>query len=57
MNEGEHDEIIFATGTDEHGYKIQKKAKLENQDCAKFCDNISCKYKKCQKNLFCLNYR
>jgi methionyl-tRNA synthetase len=49
MNEGEHDEIIFATGTDEHGYKIQKKAKLENQDCAKFCDNISCNYKKMLK--------
>ena len=32
FNKGEHDEIFFATGTDEHGYKIQKKAKLENQD-------------------------
>jgi methionyl-tRNA synthetase len=41
FNKGEHDEIFFATGTDEHGYKIQKKAKLEDQDCKKFCDNIS----------------
>ena len=25
---GEHNEVVFLTGTDEHGYKVQKKAKL-----------------------------
>lgn len=38
---GEHNEVVFLTGTDEHGYKVQKKAKLENKDCKLFCDNIS----------------
>ena len=33
--------VHFATGTDEHGIKIQKKAALEKQDCLKFCDGIS----------------
>jgi methionyl-tRNA synthetase len=42
---GEHDEIIFTTGTDEHGSKIQKKAKLLGQDCQSFCDNLSEKYR------------
>ena len=37
----EHTDVVFATGTDEHGYKIQKKAKLENKDCSQFCDDIS----------------
>jgi methionyl-tRNA synthetase len=38
----------LVTGTDEHGYKIQKKALLENQDCKLFCDKISSKF----RNLF-----
>ena len=38
----------MATGTDEHGYKIQKKVILENQDCKLFCDKISIKF----RNLF-----
>lgn len=40
---------IFSTGTDEHGFKVQKAAKLHNKDTKLFCDDISEKYRKvCQ---------
>jgi methionyl-tRNA synthetase len=32
---------VFATGTDEHGSKIQKRAKLEKMECINYCDSIS----------------
>ena len=33
--------VIFLTGTDEHGQKIQKEAEKNNKDPKKFCDEIS----------------
>ncbi len=33
--------VLFLTGTDEHGQKIQKEAKKNNKDPKKFCDEIS----------------
>lgn len=38
---GQHAEVLFTTGTDEHGYKIQKKALANNIDCRTYCDSIS----------------
>ncbi|RNA25198.1 methionine--tRNA mitochondrial [Brachionus plicatilis] len=37
--------VVFSTGTDEHGYKIQKKAAQENLKCLNFCDKISSQFK------------
>ncbi len=37
--------MVFGTGTDEHGFKIQKRAQVENMECLKFCDNISGKFR------------
>ncbi len=33
--------VLFLTGTDEHGQKIQKEAEKNNKDPKKFCDEIS----------------
>lgn len=46
--------MVFSTGTDEHGYKIQKKAAQENLKCLNFCDKISSNIekKKLKKNFF-----
>lgn len=33
--------IVFSTGTDEHGYKIQKKAASEKIECSEYCGQIS----------------
>ena len=33
--------VLFLTGTDEHGQKIQKEAERNNKDPKKFCDEIS----------------
>ena len=33
--------VLFLTGTDEHGQKIQKEAKKNNKDPKKFCDELS----------------
>lgn len=33
------DDVLFSTGTDEHGIKIQKKAIEANTDPKLFCDN------------------
>jgi methionyl-tRNA synthetase len=35
----------MSTGTDEHGLKIQQKAKENNIDILKFCDDNSQKFK------------
>ena len=34
-------EVLFLTGTDEHGQKIQKEADKNKKDPKKFCDEIS----------------
>ncbi|CAF0843052.1 unnamed protein product [Brachionus calyciflorus] len=41
----EHGSVILATGTDEHGYKIQKKAALEKTKCLDFCNKISAQFR------------
>ena len=33
--------VLFLTGTDEHGQKIQKEALKNNKDPVEFCDEIS----------------
>lgn len=37
----EHDRVVFSTGTDEHGIKIQKKAILEKTETLEYCNKIS----------------
>jgi methionyl-tRNA synthetase len=37
--------VLFLTGTDEHGQKIQKEAKKNNKDPKIFCDELSEKFK------------
>ena len=37
--------VIFSTGTDEHGLKIQQAARNIKQENLAFCDNVSLKYK------------
>ena len=46
----EHD-VLFLTGTDEHGLKIQREAEKNLKDPKKFCDEISLKFKELTKTL------
>ena len=43
--------VLFLTGTDEHGQKIQKEAKKNNKDPKIFCDELSEKFKSLTKTL------
>ena len=43
--------VFYLTGTDEHGQKIERAAKQNNQDPLKFCDNISKTFKDLTKIL------
>jgi methionyl-tRNA synthetase len=43
--------VLFLTGTDEHGQKIQKEAKKNNKDPKIFCDELSEKFKSLSKIL------
>ncbi len=43
--------VIFLTGTDEHGLKIQRSAEKKNIDTLKFCDEISQKFRDLSKIL------
>jgi methionyl-tRNA synthetase len=43
--------VLFLTGTDEHGQKIQKEAKKNNKDPKLFCDELSEKFKSLTKIL------
>ncbi len=45
-----HD-VLFLTGTDEHGQKIQKEAKKNNKDPKIFCDELSDKFRSLTKIL------
>jgi len=45
------DEVFFLTGTDEHGKKIQEKAKEAGKDTQKFVDEIAEIFKKLDKEL------
>ena len=38
-------EVLFLTGTDEHGLKIQREAKKNSKDTKLFCDELSSKFK------------
>ena len=43
--------VLFLTGTDEHGQKIQKEAKKNNKEPKLFCDELSSKFKDLTKIL------
>ena len=43
--------VMFLTGTDEHGLKIQRAAKEKNIDTLKFCDQISQTFRDLSKTL------
>ena len=43
--------VLFLTGTDEHGQKIEKEAKKKNKDPKIFCDELSEKFKSLTKIL------
>ena len=43
--------VLFLTGTDEHGQKIQKEAKKNNKDPKIFCDEISETFRSLNKKL------
>ena len=43
--------VLFLTGTDEHGQKIQKEAAKKNMDPKIFCDELSKKFKSLTKTL------
>ena len=43
--------VLFLTGTDEHGQKIEKEAKKNNKDPKIFCDELSEKFKSLTKTL------
>ena len=42
-------EVLFLTGTDEHGQKIEKEAKRNNKDPKLFCDDLSNKFRSLTK--------
>ncbi len=44
-------EVLFLTGTDEHGQKIQKEAKKNNKDPKIFCDELSDNFRSLTKKL------
>jgi len=44
-------DVLFLTGTDEHGQKIQKEAEKNNKDPKVFCDELSEKFKSLTKTL------
>jgi methionyl-tRNA synthetase len=44
-------DVLFLTGTDEHGQKIQKEANKNNKDPKVFCDELSNKFKNLTKIL------
>ncbi len=43
--------VLFLTGTDEHGLKIQREAEKNNKNPKEFCDEISLKFKDLTKIL------
>ena len=43
--------VMFLTGTDEHGLKIEKEAKKNNKDPKTFCDELSEKFRSLSKTL------
>ncbi len=49
------DEVIFNTGTDEHGQKIYQKAKEQGKDPQSYCDEYAAKFKEL-KSLLSLSY-
>jgi methionyl-tRNA synthetase len=43
--------VLFLTGTDEHGLKIQREAEKKKKDPKKFCDELSDKFRDLTKTL------
>ena len=49
-------DVFFATGTDEHGQKVESSAKEKNIDTLKFTDKVSSRFKSlCQRLKLCNN--
>jgi len=44
-------DVLFLTGTDEHGLKMQKEAEKKSKDTKLFCDELSAKFKDLTKIL------
>lgn len=49
------EKIIFSTGTDEHGTKIQQSAAKSNVNLSDYCKNVSGKYSEMSK-MFNIGY-
>ena len=43
--------VMFLTGTDEHGLKMQREAEKKSKDTKLFCDELSLKFKDLTKTL------
>lgn len=43
--------VVFSTGTDEHGLKIQQAAKINEDAPQEFCDRLSSRFKVCISHL------
>ena len=43
--------VLFLTGTDEHGLKMQREAEKKSKDVKSFCDELSIKFKDLTKTL------
>ena len=44
-------DVVFNTGTDEHGQKIYEKAKEQNKDTQLYCDEYAAKFNKLKTSL------
>ncbi len=51
------DEVMFSTGTDEHGGKIAERAKEQNQSIQEYTDGISARFRELAKDLDISNNR
>lgn len=51
FNRLNNNNTFFLTGTDEHGQKVEKSAKLKNEDPQEFCDKVSQKFQELTKIL------
>ena len=44
-------DVMFLTGTDEHGLKMQREAEKKSKNVREFCDELSIKFKDLTKTL------
>eukprot|EP01038_Epipyxis_sp_PR26KG_P015848 gene15848-21471_t len=52
---GNGKKVLFLTGTDEHGQKVEQSATTQNQSAIEFADQVSNEFRKLSKNLDCSN--